>query len=152
MIVCFIGIKLTQFKLINTIHTMISANSKPKDDLVSCSMFLMNHYASIRQIVQVIFDEQYTIVVPSFKFDVLDIMISLEKYKCFALFCYPKILLNMVTHPDRKKYDFSNLKLIFSGGQLAPLDLILKTKTELNVQLFFVAYSSTEYNNCNSSD
>ena len=112
----------------------------------------MYHFGALRSIIRILYDAKETMVVPSLKFDVLDILASLDKYKCNGLLGLPKILLNIVTHPDRKNYDLSNLKAVLSGGQLASIDLILKFKNELNVQAFIVAYSSTESNNGISSD
>ena len=109
----------------------------------------MYHFGAFRACIRVLFDAKSTLVVPSFKFDVSDILASLEKYKCNVLFGLPKIILNIVTHPERKNFDLSNVKAVMAGGQQISIDLILKTKTELNALAFVVGYSSTESNNSN---
>ena len=76
--------------------------------------------------------------------DIIDILEALEKYKCAMIWGLPKILYNLINHPDRKKYDLSNLLLAVSGGQSISTDLIIKLSKELNIKMFISSYSTTE--------
>ena len=91
----------------------------------------MNHFISA------IHSPNILTIIPSDKLNTIDILESLEKYKCQMLTGLPKILYNLINHSDRIKYDLSNLLLASSGGQCISSDLIVKLKITLATLFFF---------------
>ena len=104
----------------------------------------MYHVAGMGQLISALHNPNIVIVLPSYKLDIIDILEALEKYKCAMIWGLPKILYNLINHPDRKKYDLSNLLLAVSGGQSISTDLIIKLSKELNIKMFISSYSTTE--------
>ncbi len=94
-----------------------------------------------------LFNENTTLVFPSKKLDMIDILESIETYECNILSGLPKIINNFINHPKRKDYDLSSLIVVGCAGQLPSADLISQLKEELNLMAFFIFYGSTETNN-----
>jgi fatty-acyl-CoA synthase len=107
----------------------------------------MYHYGVMLNILMTLFNKNYVLVIPSFKFDMIDVLEALVKYKCNSLSGLPKILHSIVNHPARKSYDLSNLNVAMAGGQSVSSDMIETFKNHLDVKMFIHAYGSTEMNN-----
>jgi fatty-acyl-CoA synthase len=140
------GIVLNQFKLINSCYISSKTREELNFDFVNCTTFLMYHYGVLTSIMFTLFNKRMVLVIPSFKFDIIDILNALAKYKCTCLTGLPKILLNVANHPDRVKYDLSSLKISLAGGQLVTADLVSTLKENLGVEIVIVGYGSTEIN------
>jgi fatty-acyl-CoA synthase len=108
--------------------------------------FLMYHYGAMSNSLATLFNERSTLVFPSKKLDVIQILESLETYKCNIFSGLPKIVNNVVNHPQRKNYDLSSVIVVGCAGQLPSADLITQIKNELGALAFFIFYGSTESN------
>lgn len=96
--------------------------------------------------MMVMFSPRYRLVLPSYKFDLVEIMHAVQKYKCNNLSCLPKILSNLIDHPKRAAFDLSSLEYISVGGQLTCAELCRRVRDELGVRYFGVGFGMTEVN------
>ena len=128
----------------NNHNILTKTNIKVSRPVSICFTFLMYHVAGLSQLISVIHNPFILNVIPSSKLNIVDILEALEKYKCQIVVGLPKILNNLINHPNRKAYDLSNLFFASSGGQTVSSDLIIKLKRELNIKIFSSGYSSTE--------
>jgi fatty-acyl-CoA synthase len=107
----------------------------------------MYHIGAMSEVVRVLFSEDgYTVIFPSTKLEIVDILESIQAYKCNALSGLPKILTSFINHPARKSYDLSSLIVCGCAGQLVTADMVQRFKDELKIRAFFIAYGSTETN------
>jgi fatty-acyl-CoA synthase len=134
----------TQFQLINNYWILLQLN-KPDQLLVKCQTLLAYHSFSIFQIIGSLFDEKSCLVFPSKKFDVVDILESIQAYRCNCILAFPKILTNLLDHNLLHNYDLSSLEMASCGGQLPQVELIRKFKTKLSGTTFTVGYGATEF-------
>ncbi len=113
---------------------------------VFCIAFLMYHQAALSTFIGGLFSANCIVVYPSFKFDTVDILESLQNYKCTFFGALPKILQNVINHPDRHNYDLSSLTEAGTAGQLVTGEIIQQSSSELGAKKFMVFYGATEYN------
>lgn len=64
--------------------------------------------------------------------------------KCTAIKGAPVIFIDMINHPDRKKYDLSSLEYMLIGASSVPKTLLMKIKKELNLKHVLIGYGMTE--------
>jgi acyl-coenzyme A synthetase/AMP-(fatty) acid ligase len=141
------GIVLNQFKLINMMRVARGSSKDWNFDLISCTTFLLNHYVAMASVLMTLYKMNSVLVIPSFKFDIVDILEAVEKYQCTGLTGLPKILHSIVNHPDRGKYNLSSLTTVMGAGQLTTAELINQFKHEFGLRTFIVGYGTTELNN-----
>ena len=101
-----------------------------------CFTLLMYHAGGLCLLISAIHNPFILNVIPSSKINIVDILEALEEYKCQVVVGLPKILNNLINHPNRKTSDLSNLFFALSTGQIVPSDLIIKLKRELNIKMF----------------
>ena len=83
-------------------------------------------------------------IFPHFLPDTLSLMKAIHTEKCTAIKGAPVIFLDMINHPERKKFDLSSLKYMLLGASTVPKHLLIKMKKELNVKHIIVGYGMTE--------
>jgi fatty-acyl-CoA synthase len=140
------GVIKNQFKLVNNVQ--VSAQmSKSKAKIIKCFTPLAYHGVAMLSIIEQIFNENLCLVFPSKKLDLIDILESIETYKCNSIIAFPKILNNLLDHPNFHNYDLSSIESVACSGQLPPAELILKSKEMIpNAKNFTVVYGATELN------
>jgi acyl-coenzyme A synthetase/AMP-(fatty) acid ligase len=141
------GIVLNQFKLVNLLRVARESNEDWNFDLVNCTTFLLYHYCAMISALMALYNKNYVLVIPSFKFNISDVLEALEKYQCSAVSGLPKILHSLVNHPARHDYVLSSVTTAIAGGQVITAELIKQFKDEFEVKTFVVLYSLTEVNN-----
>jgi fatty-acyl-CoA synthase len=108
----------------------------------------LNHSAALTSILSVLFNPTTTVVFGSYILNIVDLLDSIQTYKCNIISGLPKIINNILNHPKRKDYDLSSLFCIVSAGQNVTSELIELVRKELaNAKIMLVAYGSTETNN-----
>lgn len=111
---------------------------------VLCQSLLMYHLGTAILILATCLVPNITVIFPSYKFNLDDILSSIEKYKCNSLSTLSKILLNLINHPRRIQYNLESLKIVNVGGQLVTSNLIQLLKDELKVKYLNIGYGMTE--------
>ena len=86
----------------------------------------------------------HKVVYPNFFPDTLATMKAIQEEKCTSLKGAPVIFIDLLNHPDIKKYDLSSLELILLGASTVPKDLLLKIKEKLNLKHVIIGYGMTE--------
>jgi fatty-acyl-CoA synthase len=64
----------------------------------------------------------------------------IEKYKCNTYRGTPTQFIDLLNHPERKKYDLSSLKNILVAGSTVNADLLGRMQNELGIEDAFVGY------------
>ena len=68
----------------------------------------------------------------------------IEKGRAYDMMCVPAMMLGLLYHPDREKYDLSSLKGVVIAGAPAPVPLWEKTVAELGLIELTTGYGQTE--------
>ena len=68
----------------------------------------------------------------------------IEKGRAYDMMCVPMMMLGLLYHPDREKYDLSSLKGVVVAGAPAPVPLWEKTVAELGLIELATGYGQTE--------
>jgi acyl-CoA synthetase (AMP-forming)/AMP-acid ligase II len=76
--------------------------------------------------------------------ETVSIFKSIQNYRCNTLLGPPTILIDLINHPDRTKYDLSALQNILLGAATVPPDLIHKAKTNMKIENMIIGYGMTE--------
>ena len=71
-------------------------------------------------------------------------MKAVHAEKCTAIKGAPIIFIDMMNHPDLKKYDMSSLEYMLLGASTIPKDLVLKMKQELKIKNILLGLGMTE--------
>jgi fatty-acyl-CoA synthase len=111
-----------------------------------CVTFLLYAYAAFTSTIAVLFHPNATIVFPSYKLNLVDILEAVQTYRCNVISALPKIFHNILTHSKRNDYDLSSLSMVQIGGQSITSELINLARQETNIKFAFVGYGSTETN------
>jgi acyl-CoA synthetase (AMP-forming)/AMP-acid ligase II len=104
----------------------------------------MYHVGSMASSLYPLFNPHLRLVIPAYGLDLAAMMDTIEKYKCNVFAGLPKVLTNLLNHPDRSKYDLSSLTACFVGGQHITADLIQRTKLELGLENFLLGFGMSE--------
>jgi fatty-acyl-CoA synthase len=136
----------SQFSYVNANLIASQTEGVFAEERVFCIAFLMYHQAAFSTVIGGLFSTNCVVVYPSFKFDTIDILESLQDYKCTLFGALPKILLNVINHPGRKNYDLSSLTKAGTAGQLVTGEIIQQSALELGANEFLVFYGATEVN------
>lgn len=83
-----------------------------------------------------------TLVLPQF-FDPETVLAAIEREKGTVLYGVPTMLIAMMEHPKRARYDLSSLRYANSGGAPVPPELLRRVRTGLDCDLLSV-YGQTE--------
>jgi fatty-acyl-CoA synthase len=71
-------------------------------------------------------------------------MRAIHDEKCTALKGPPSIFVNLLNHPDFRKYDLSSLEQITIAPSTFPKELIAKAKRMLNIKHVIIGYGMSE--------
>ncbi|CAF5190229.1 unnamed protein product, partial [Rotaria magnacalcarata] len=71
-------------------------------------------------------------------------MRAIQEEKCTALIGAPIIFRDILTHPDRKKYDLSSLVFGLSGASSMHIDFLRQLENEFPITRMAQAYGMTE--------
>lgn len=76
--------------------------------------------------------------------DTLSTIKAIHNEKATALKGSPVIFIDLINHPDLKKYDLSSLETILIGASTVPNSLLVKIKKVLNIKNVLIGYAMTE--------
>lgn len=84
------------------------------------------------------------ITFPAILPDTVSTMRAIHEEKCTALIGAPIIFRDILTHPDRKKYNLSSLAFGLSGASPMHIDFLLQLEKEFPIQRMGQAFGMTE--------
>jgi acyl-CoA synthetase (AMP-forming)/AMP-acid ligase II len=82
--------------------------------------------------------------IPQLVFDVPEILARVGKERISVLPGPPTIYQSILSHPDRKRYDLSCLRLAVTGAAPTPVELIHRMRDELGFETIITGYGLTE--------
>lgn len=83
-------------------------------------------------------------MVPEPVFDVDRVLGRIEAERISVLPGPPTVFQSILTHPDRKSFDLSTLRLVVTGAASVPVELVTDLRSELGVETVLTAYGLTE--------
>ena len=84
------------------------------------------------------------IVFPAILPDTLSTMRAVDEEKCTALIGAPIIFRDILTHPDKKKYDLSSLLFAIIGASPVHIDFLRQLEKEIPIKRIAQGYGMTE--------
>lgn len=86
-------------------------------------------------------------MLPVSTFDVDEVLRTIELEKVSVLTGPPTVFHSILSHPRRRDFDLSSLRLSMTGAASVPVDLVRRMESDLQFETVTVAYGMTE---CNS--
>ena len=83
-------------------------------------------------------------VVPGEAFDPESVLRVVEAEKCTSLYGVPTMFIGMLNHPRLTETDLSSLRTGVMAGSPCPIEVMRKTKSEMNMNEVTIAYGMTE--------
>ena len=84
------------------------------------------------------------VIVPAILPDTVSTMQAIHEEKCTTLLGAPVIFRDLITHPDRKKYDFSSLIYGALGASPMHIDFLRQLEKEIPIKRVAQGYGMTE--------
>ena len=131
---------------LNTVHHL-SVSSFGNDDgyrTICLPVPIVHIFGAAKGILTPLVSKGTSCVFPFYSPDTLSSLKAIEKYKCHTFIGSPTLYVDLLNHPDRKKYDISSLQNTLIGASTVPPDLLLKMKSELGIKKIIVGYGMTE--------
>lgn len=135
---------MTHYNLLNTAYLDIHLFNDPAASKIICCPIPSFHiFGLIAGMLEPLVYGSKTIY-PSLFPDTLAMMKAVHAEKCTAIKGAPIIFIDMMNHPDLKKYDMSSLEYMLLGASTIPKDLVLKMKHELKIKNILLGLGMTE--------
>ncbi|KAJ7327733.1 hypothetical protein OS493_026611 [Desmophyllum pertusum] len=137
------GVMLTHHSLVNNAF-IIGQTMNFSEPTRVCSPFPLFHAAgvTITSLVSAVWGA--TVVYPSRGYDSTAILKAIHNEKCDCLYGTPPMFIDILAHPDLKKYDLSSLKKGLTGATTCPTEVMREVISTLNVPQLTLAYGLTE--------
>ena len=84
------------------------------------------------------------IVFPFGNFGAQDAIRAIKTYKCYRLLGSPRMLHEILAHPECDRTEMASLKTVLGGGSMVTFDLMNKFREKLGVNLFVNRYGMSE--------
>ncbi len=83
-------------------------------------------------------------IYPSDAFDPQAVLETVDAEKCTALYGVPTMFIAVLDHPDREKYNVSNLRTGVMAGAPCPIEVMRRVVDKLHMDDVTIAYGMTE--------
>lgn len=132
--------------MINNIYVNKTTDDTFGSGLIySCAAYPMLHIGFPSTVISVLV-EGHPFVFPFHEFNALEAIKACHKYKCQGLCGSPRMLNEIISHPDVDAYDLSALDFVFSVGSVASFSLAKRYHEKFSAGLFFNGYGMSEIN------
>jgi fatty-acyl-CoA synthase len=85
-----------------------------------------------------------TIVMGSAQFDALAVMETIDQEDVTVVAAVPTMFVAQLDHPERSQFDFSSVRLAWTGGAPVPVDLMNRVCDQMGIRELAVGYGQTE--------
>ena len=85
-----------------------------------------------------------SIVLGSAQFDALSAMEAIDREDATVVAAVPTMFVAELDHPELSRFDFSSVRLAWSGGAPVPVDLMKRVGAQMGVRQLAVGYGQTE--------
>lgn len=135
---------MTHHNILNSAYLDLYTNGLiEQSKIIACPIPIFHSFGLIGGVIEPLVIGAKTIF-PHFLPDTLSLMKAIHTERCTAIKGAPVIFLDIMNHPERKKFDLSSLEYMLLGASTVPKHLLLKMKEELNVKNILVGYGMTE--------
>ncbi|EJT98516.1 acetyl-CoA synthetase-like protein [Dacryopinax primogenitus] len=139
------GVETTHFN-VNSLVTVVSPSEICESDIILAVLPFFHIYGLVQILMFNVFRGATTIILP--RFDLNNFCNAIEKFHITFAYVVPPILVLLATHPLVEKFDFSSLRLFFSGAAPLSADTALRAQTRLRARggnvLIMQGYGLTE--------
>ncbi|EJT98498.1 acetyl-CoA synthetase-like protein [Dacryopinax primogenitus] len=140
------GVETTHFN-VNSIVTTVSVSEIYDSDTILAILPFFHIYGLVQSLMFNIFRGSPTVILP--RFELNSFCRTIEKFRITFAYVVPPILVLLATHPLVDKFDFSSLRLFFSGAAPLSADLALRAQNRLRARgggnvLIMQGYGLTE--------
>jgi fatty-acyl-CoA synthase len=136
------AVTLTNFGILNLLHAQWDVYGRFFSRL--CVPIPMFHIFAEMVGVLSIAVAKCKIIFPAILPDTLSTMQAIHEEKCTALIGAPIIFRDILTHPDRKKYDLSSLLFSLIGASPVHIDFVRQLEKEIPIKRISQGYGMTE--------
>jgi fatty-acyl-CoA synthase len=136
------AVTLTNFGILNLLHAQWDVYGRFFSRL--CVPIPMFHIFAEMVGVLSIAVAKCKIIFPAILPDTVSTMQTIHEEKCTALIGAPIIFRDILTHPDRKKYDLSSLLFSLIGASPVHIDFVRQLEKEIPIKRISQGYGMTE--------
>jgi len=137
------GVTLTHHSLVNN-AVLIGQIMNYSEPTRMCSPFPLFHIAGVLATSLVSVAWGVPVVYPSPGYNSTAILKAIHNEKCDCILGTPPMFIDMLAHPDLKKYDLSTLRKGLTGATSCPVEVMEQVISKLNVTQLTLAYGLTE--------
>jgi len=137
------GVMSTHYGIVNT--TLASADNQrlTEADRLCLSVPLSHMFGCICITLAAIM-KGAAIVIPSRAYDPLNVLKTIDKERCTALYGSPSLFIALMEHPEFRRFDLRTLRTGIMGGAQCPMELMKKVVEEMGVTEIVIGYGQTE--------
>ncbi|MDL2234553.1 AMP-binding protein [Christensenellaceae bacterium OttesenSCG-928-L17] len=78
------------------------------------------------------------------RYQPLAVMEAVQEERCTSLLGVPTMFINILNHPDFKKFDYSSLRTGIMSGTPCPVEVMRRVNTEMHMPEIVIAFGMTE--------
>jgi len=136
------GAVLTHFGLINNAQPIARKLNFDSSDIL-CLPLPFHYIFGFWMGLMVTFSTlASTVIIP--RYNASDVLKSIEKHRCTALYGVPTIFADLFSHQEFSRFDLSSLRTGMISGDYCPPDLIKETIEKMPIPALTTAYGITE--------
>ncbi|KZO99520.1 AMP binding protein [Calocera viscosa TUFC12733] len=125
------GVETTHFN-VNSLVTLASASEIYESDVILAVLPFFHIYGLVQILMFNVFRGATTVVLP--RFDLNHFCTAIQKFRVTFAYVVPPILVVLATHPLVDKFDFSSLRLLFSGAAPLSADTAARAQNRLRAR------------------
>jgi len=137
------GVTLTHHNVVNNAF-LVGYNMNLNEPARICSAFPLFHAGGLTVTSMVSIEWGATAVYPSRGYNSTATIKAIHDEKCDVLYGTPPMFIDILAHPELKKYDLSTLRKVFTGATSCPAEVMKQVVSKLKVSQLAIAYGLTE--------
>jgi len=136
------GAMLTHFGLINNARPIAQKLNFGSSDIL-CLPLPFHYVFGFWMGLMVTFSTLTpTVIMP--RYNAVEILKTIEQYRCTALYGVPTIFSDLLNHPEFSTFDLSSLRTGMISGAYCPPELVTKIIEKMSIPELTIAYGVTE--------
>ncbi len=136
------GVQLTHFNILNDGYWIGYNQNLTSRDRVCIPVPLFHCFGCVLGVMACI-NHASTMVILE-KYDAVNVMMSVEKEKCTALYGVPTMFINVLEHPLFDRFDFSTLRTGIMAGSPCPTKSMKECVERMHMNEVTICYGLTE--------
>ncbi len=136
------GVQLTHFNILNDGYWIGYNQNLTSSDRVCIPVPLFHCFGCVLGVMACL-NHASTMVILE-KYDAVNVMMSVEKEKCTALYGVPTMFINVLEHPLFDRFDFSTLRTGIMAGSPCPTKSMKECVERMHMSEVTICYGLTE--------